>query len=450
MRDDFRNLKALRLSSLRFAYLNSIYKILFRKIDLVASSEHLEHVAKTDFSRIAPFLKTVTFVAPTNTWALTLEGFREVILAQAIQRYADDHDIWGGMNSNAHEPDGHQEFIEQHWNGKGKTPLSKDQIRAGFEQYRGQAQAAKDLLCGEEFRATWTSVLQTLANVHSVCFATPKYEQSRGSHVVKYGDYIVRSPPHNRTHPDESCRRVIAPVGDALFAAGIACLAEADVRVRDMKVSCAMTGEVGWETLAGWEDLDLSQMWRFEFHPKVQSFRDDLEITEGENATAAWAATAVATVLKKCGNELEEFSYDRSCNIQWPGNEIIGLPKLKYLSLDKGSIHPSNLRAWMAKMPSLEDLRLHNTRLCEDFYHGWRYIFDAVRDHPRGMKVWFDHIVTHDALTICLDYHMDDFQRVQKQKKNKDPFEDIDRSLSLYLSGKIDYNKSLEVWLQDE
>lgn len=112
MRDDFRNLKALRLSSLRFAYLKTIYKILFRRIDLVASSEHLEHVVKTDFSRIAPFLKTVTFVAPTDTWALTLEDFREVILAQAIQKYADDHNVGGGMTSNACESDGHRKSIE--------------------------------------------------------------------------------------------------------------------------------------------------------------------------------------------------------------------------------------------------------------------------------------------------------------------------------------------------
>jgi len=440
----------LRLSSLRFAYLNLIYRILFRKIDLVASSEHLEHVAETDFSHIAPFLKTVTFVAPTDSWALTLEGFREVIPAQAIQRYAADHEIRGGMKFNTYELEGHQKFIEQHWNGKGITPLSKDRIRAGSEQYRRQALAARNLLCGEELRATWTSVLRKLANVHNVCFVTPRYEKPEGSRLPNSSDYIVRSHHRDRTHPDESCRIVIAPVGDALFAAGIACLAEANAKVQDLEVACAMTGEVEWETLAGWEDLDLSQMWRFKFQPKVQSFGEDLDLLEGENAITAWAAIAVAAVLKKCRENLEEFSYDGCCPMQWPGDEVIDLPRLRYLSLDRGSIRPRNLRAWIATMPLLEDLRLHKTGLCGDVHHGWKYIFDAVRDHPTRMKIWFDRIITNGAPAFSLVYHTDDFQRVLEQEEHQDPWEDITRSLSLYLSGKIEYNRSLSMWLQDD
>jgi len=154
-------------------------------------------------------------------------------------------------------------------------------------------------------------VLQTLANVRNVCFATPKYEKSRGSQVQDHLDYAVRPHDYNGTHPDESCRRVIAPVGDALFAAGIACLAEANVKTHDLEVACAMTGEIGWETLAGWEDLDLSQMRKFKFQPKVQSFKEVLDIPKGKNSIAAWAAIALAAVIKKCGNKLEESSYDR-------------------------------------------------------------------------------------------------------------------------------------------
>jgi len=98
--------------------------------------------------------------------------------------------------------------------------------------------------------------------------------------------------------------------------------------------------------------------------------------------------------------------------MQWPGDVVIGLLQLRYLSLDKASIRPSNLRAWMAKMPSLEDLRLHKTRLCEYVYHGWRCIFDAVGDHPRRTKVWFDPIITYDAAKTYLDYHTGDYPRV--------------------------------------
>lgn len=146
-----------------------------------------------------------------------------MILGQAIQRNADDHNVDGGMTSNAYEADGHRKSIAQHWNGKGKSPLSKDQNRAGFEQFRGPTLAAKDLLCGGELTANWTSLLQTLANVHKVCFTSPRYEKSGGSHALTYLDCAVRN--YDRLHPDELCRRVIATLGDASFAAGLACLA---------------------------------------------------------------------------------------------------------------------------------------------------------------------------------------------------------------------------------
>lgn len=300
----------MRLSSPRFAYLKLIYKILFCRIDLVASSENLELAVKTDSRRIAPFLKTVTFVAPTDNWALTLEGFREVCLAQAIQRYANDYDVHGGVTSNVQELDGHQKLIKQHWNGKRNTPLSKDQIRAGFEHYRGQALAAKDLLGSEQLRTTWIGVLQTLANVHNVCFATPEHDTSGGSDVLTYPHFAGNPYSYNGTNSEESCSTVIAPVGDALVAAGVACLAEANVEIHELEVACAMTGNIGWETLAGWKDLNLSQIWKFEIRPQVQSFKGNLDIPKGKESIAAWAAIALAAVMRKCGHKLEESSPD--------------------------------------------------------------------------------------------------------------------------------------------
>lgn len=272
----------MRLSSPRFAYLKSSYKILFRRINLVASSKHLELAAKTNFSRIVPFVKTVTFVAPTDTWAVALEGFREVTLAQAIQRYANEYDVREGMASNIQELDGYQKVIEQHWNGKRNTPLSKDQIRAGFEHYRGQALAAEDLLGSEQLRTTWIDVLQTLADVHNVCFATPEHDTSGASNVLTYPHFAGNPYSYNGTNSEDSCSTVIAPVGDALVAAGVACLAEANVEIHELEVACAMTGNIGWETLAGWKDLNLSQMWKFEIRPQVQSFKGNPDIPKSK------------------------------------------------------------------------------------------------------------------------------------------------------------------------
>lgn len=51
---------------------------------------------------------------------------------------------------------------------------------------------------------------------------------------------------------------------------------------------------------------------------------------------------------------------------------------------------------------------------------------------------------------MSLDYHTDDFEQFLRLKEDKDIVANLDRSLPLYLSGKIDYNKTLREWLQDE
>lgn len=52
-------------------------------------------------------------------------------------------------------------------------------------------------------------------------------------------------------------------------------------------------------------------MEKFEFQPEVQSSKEILDISERKNSVAAWVAIALAAVLKKCGNKLEESSDDR-------------------------------------------------------------------------------------------------------------------------------------------
>jgi len=432
------------LSSSRFAYLNSIQRILFHSIVLVATPEHLEHLLRADISRIAPWVTTVTFVAPHNNWALRFRNFKKALIAQAVYEYARKNHVRHDFDSD----DGYRNFIEQHWSGR--LPFFDGQVRVAYAKYHEAALNAKALLFSNGLKAAWTIALRALRNVERLHFTSEQLEELGILHSPVQPACIIRDHDHDRNHTEETCRRVAAPVGDALFAAGIYCLAKAKVKARVLDVACAMTGKLEWETLAGWKDLDLSQIWRFDFQPKVQSFEEDLDIFGGEDAIAARAANAVAAVLKKCGNKLEEFSYDRSCPIIWPGDKVIHLPRLRHLSLDKGSIRPHNLRAWIATMPSLEDLILFDSKLCEDVYHGWKYIFDAVRNHPTRMRVYFDRIKTNDAADLSLEYHTDDFQRVLKQEENQDPWEDIKRSLSLYLSGKIEFNRSLRIWLQDD
>ena len=422
-------------------------RILFRGIKLVANPEHLEHLAQADIRPIAPFVKTLSFVTPPNCWTHTLESFREVIVAQAIQRYAHDHEIWDEYISYGYMGgDGHQLFIRKYWNDK--FPLSDNHIRTKFERYNVDAKDAKDLLHGENLRIAWVGALRKLPHSLDLRFLSVEFDETDSSHLPVQPDCVIRPHDHDDCHEEMTCRRIAAPVGEALFAAGIACVAEARVKVQNLDVACVMTGQFTWETLSGWTELDLSQMQKFEFQPQVQSMRgESLDSFGGETVVAERAADATAAVMKKCKDSLLKFEYKSlHCPMEWPGNEVIHLPALQDLSLSRGGIRAKNLKAWMTNMPSLTHLQLSLSG-CLDGH--WVDVFDAIRNHPKGITIYFDQIFVNDWTEYILGYQTDDFEKVLREEEHEDLQSDVYRSLKLYLSGKIGYNEALIEWFED-
>lgn len=429
-------LKALRLSSPRFAYLNLVRQSLFNEIDFVATLEHVERLAQADLRWIAPFVKRVNFVAPLHSWALKFEAFKEIVIAQAIQKYQYDHGIEDGEQLP-------KKFIQEHWNGK--LPFTYDQIRRAFENYHLDALAIQDLLNGDATNAlkgAWTRVLRELTKVHEVCFKGTDYEATGGEHLPAKPDCVIRPHHHYSNHRKEICRETAAPVGDAVFVAGIHCLAQANIQVWTVKVASAMTDLTNWEEIPGWKEVDLSQLQNFGFQPQFHVNEYTIH-----DPVAVCAASAIAAVLKKCGHGLKRFSKKGHCPVQWPGNEVVKLPKLEQLAIEHGPIHPGNLRNWMAEMPSLEHFHLHNTYPFDDHYgdieyHCWREVFRAIRNHRKPLHVVFRDNLANSCMEFSLDYYTDEVESYLDELQI--PESDFDRDLPLYLSGRIEWNESLE------
>ena len=437
----------MRLSSPRFAYLKRVQEVLFEKVRLVPTQEHLALLASIDVSRIGPFVHKVTFVAPAVGWTLSLETFKEIIIAQAIQKYASN-DEKGSATS---EPHGHQTFIEQHWNGK--VPFPDDQMRVAFEKHHDEALALKNLLLSEKLRTAWTTFLEALVKMPSIHFTSAEFDKADLSDLSDHSDFTINYHDHNNNHDRSICRRVAAPVGDALFAAGIACLAEQGFTlIQKMTVECAMTGKFQWETLPGWEELDLSGLIKFKFRPDVRSIGESSNGEDGEDdgAIAERADKAVAVVLNKCQESLKKFSYKDYCPMLWPGPKVINLPNLQSLTLDGDYVCAGNLRKWMAEMHSLNEIRLLGSHLHERAVRAWFDVFDAIRDHPNEMLVEFDQVIANSAAEVSLDFCTDNVQRYLDEKDYGDPWEDIDRSLPLYLSGKIGHNAAIQAWFYED
>ena len=82
-------------------------------------------------------------------------------------------------------------------------------------------------------------------------------------------------------------------------------------------------------------------------------------------------------------------------------------------------------------------------------YYRWRDVFDAIRNHSKPMLVSFYEIIANDFREISFEYCTDDFERYLQKREAENPYDDIDRTLALYLSGKIEYNKCLKAVLED-
>lgn len=266
---------------------------------------------------------------------------------------------------------------------------------------------------------------------------TLRWHNSSHRHLPDPPECTIRPHYHDEVHESWKCRRVAAPVGDSLFPARIASIAAAQVKIQTLDISCAMTGEFRWDELPDWAQLDLRQLKVFRFGPDVRSIGECLESVEVRDAASNRAASAITAIVKNCSTSLQVFEYKNTCPMHWPPEEVVKLPQLRAIHLGSDDLQPQNMAAWMAEMPSLELLQLSGTRLRVRNRH-WLEVFDAVRNHGRGMRCNFHPILASGDSHVVINHHtVNDLKEVLGMTEHENPWMDIYRSLSLYLSGQV-------------
>ena len=397
-------LKALRLSTPRFAFLNLIQRTLFSDILFVPVVGNVEDLARPEFFRIAPFVTRVSFVVPIKHWILTLCNIKSLKAP----------------------PFGESQELPEicHFN-------------------HSRQRALGDLLQTALIKVAWSSALKSLYRVNSVRFKTLGFECvcKGAAHWYMYKNQMVP-----QAYQDAS-REIAAPLGDALFATGIFCLAMARVKLRKLKVECVLTDKFGWANLPAWHKLNLSQLEYFRFAPLVRPWAScPFTCIEDAFDPVVAAPAAVAAVLQKCRTRLWKFAYKGRCPMPWPDEEVIKLPNLVWLSIRSGSIYPEDLRAWMKEMPSLRILQLNNVSLCEfRDLRVWREVFDAIRDHPNALYVDLKKITR-----VPLVHDTSDGQELLDLIYS-DQITDREAALPMYLNGLVEWDEDLAelLWGRD-
>ncbi|KAL8836976.1 MAG: hypothetical protein Q9176_005977 [Flavoplaca citrina] len=240
----------------------------------------------------------------------------------------------------------------------------------------------KGLLLSEGLRAAWIRLLRTLPVVAKASLFSYNFEGSQWQ-----SDVTGQGAPSR--------------MGDALMAAAVTCLASAGTRVRGLKVACHLTGTLDWQSLPGWEELDLSGLENVTYAPEPDA--SVLPNEDDHARQAALAATNLSALFDKCQGTLRKIKIRGDCELVWPGEQTLHLPALQHLSLRFRGIHVRNLGFWLRHMPRLEYFRLAGDYITDGGETSWRCLFDAIRDHPRnrsGMKIVFEQVVIDTYLSM--------------------------------------------------
>ena len=405
--------------------------MLFESVRLSATPECLERLVDPGFGIISPFVKRVIFVPPPVSWILDLPEFKRIQRGQAeAKREARRSHGWRDSGQ-------FDDFFQN---------IEDVSLEAEFEAYHAYSLSIKAVLTGDKLPIAWARALDQLLNLqsaHIVNFNHLDLFNHRQADQQLTRIYM----PHNerfKGYQIKDCKAFSAPVGTAFFTAALTSLAKANKTPSDFQISLTSTGGEAWTTLPQWPNFNLS---------RVQTLELDAELlweytNDKDEEIGRCISEKVYAILEKCSQTLEELKLTHV--VQWPDNRVILLPALKRFSVEWGEVRPGPLSSWILRMPSLDHIALQYTSQCGDTYGAWKFILDAIRDHPNWLQVDFEGLIANGHLEMSLQYNTADWETAMELKENYQEWHDIKRSLPLYLSGQIEYNTKLKVWFQEE
>lgn len=300
--------------------------------------------------------------------------------------------------------------------------FSDSQLQQGFEWYLRMAEASRALLedTAGPLRQAWVKLLKSVGDrLYKVCFVIKgcKYDWSRHAAETSLETMpTCRLSPHS--HEDDIfdilCHHGAGVAGDSVFATGVACLADSGVAMRKLSIRHSTEGAFDWESLPGWDRLNLSRVEALKFRPFAPSLPDGEQ--EFLGTVLGWKVTypcvqgrhageAVDSLLAKCRGSLRHLVLHANCDLLWPRREPVSMAALEFLEYVEGDLDPALLARWLPQMPRLRQLYVFLVRFFNrDLVYApgsWIFLLDAVRDHTSvmgpdapGMKVHFDSTIT--------------------------------------------------------
>ncbi|KAM0431454.1 hypothetical protein ACHAPT_005431 [Fusarium lateritium] len=484
-KDKYRLLKCLRLVHRRFTNLACINIILFTSIQLEPTASCLRSLERGDVSRVAGYVRSITFVTPPS-WALLFETYSSIVTVSALKIRAKELETELGRK---YFPDYwfptslQDKFVDEHLGGQ--WPLSEAQLRDGFATYMKDAEATKALLEDDHgpLKKAWVGLLGKIGTpLRKVRFVSQDCSRMHQQEYydtpnTPYPDPRLRFDSHEHSNADEEygCQQATAIAGDRLFAMAVSCLATSGVSVRRLTIKSQMTGNFDWKKL-DLSFLDLSLLEKLKFGPGIPEIEyRGVKVSVAtalpslpEEQIEQHASEALHDLIAKCHVSLQHLELNGWGPMTWPSQPAsLDMPALESLHISFGYVNPALLKGWMEHMPRLRHLELMGSCLAGDVpFKEWSYLFDAIRDHPSvagpnapGLDVHLDQIATCSWTEVSYSGMVrrhDDAEKPSDDRTDEhvdeDDLEDVDAAFDKHFYHGVPYsrNRMLRYYMDDE
>ncbi|KAG8670539.1 hypothetical protein FPOAC2_09902 [Fusarium poae] len=400
----FRNLKSLRLVHRTFAECDSFNHLLFRTIVLEPTRATLTCLQRGEFSRVAKYVRCVTFTTPPSL-VLPYQEYAKILR------------------------DTHRSLV-----------FTSEDLKSGYAAYMTDARDTQALLQDpeSELKQAWTKFLKTLGHrierVKLLSYRCDKIREAkhldtlskedtgkpwqlpRHSHGEK-DDMLHFRPLEEFTEPtaDYLCKQATAVTGDKLIAMVITCLAASGVAITNFNIKLLMTGDIVCKDIPGWDELDFSKLRVLHLSPEMPASQRYYWGSAGSHAEKMkiMAGGFCHDLLDKCHSSIENFAFgiDRGGLgvLCWPTRlHTLDFPKLIHLA-QMTNICPRTLAHWILHSKNLQFLHLSGGVCQGPVKADWRFVFDAIAQHPnvsgktpKGLKVGFHSL---QIASTNLTYH---------------------------------------------
>ena len=316
-------LRSLRLACRQYAHLPWLLQHLFRGLRFLASPTAVE---LSHLSLMLPYVERIVFEPTKYSWAMTRDTFREIVLFRALQPHCAEHDV--------SEPRlalmGAETFIQDYL--QGKPPVDEQELQRHYETYMTHANETKELYDSGILAPAWASVLRKLPNVGMVRIGRWDYT---GDEILdaELLSTLAAGQSHRCDHEEHVCRRLQAPVGDAIVSIAFSALHEAGVGITQLDIKCVQSGDFTWADDGSLGRLDLSQTHKLLFRPCCQEI-GEYHADEEEQRIGQRCGLALDQLLKRCSpsiKHLEIFPGISFSPMLFPLDAPRPLPALRFL-----------------------------------------------------------------------------------------------------------------------